>query len=214
MKDLVAMQDDAPSLQIERILCFYRPVLESNYEDIEPRINDIEHLGQLATRHGSRKQFLTDLVLDPPISTGDFAGPPSRDEDWLVLSTIHSAKGLEWDVVYLIHAADGCLPSDMSTGSDEEIEEELRLTYVAMTRARDFLYVLWPLRYYQKSRKLSDNHAYAQCCRFLTADVVKTMEEVGVGDTDDDNTSVAPATGPRRDIAARIRGMWEAKGSK
>ncbi len=214
MKDLVAMQDDAPSLQIERILCFYRPVLESNYEDIEPRINDIEHLGQLATRHGSRKQFLTDLVLDPPISTGDFAGPPSRDEDWLVLSTIHSAKGLEWDVVYLIHAADGCLPSDMSTGSDEETEEELRLTYVAMTRARDFLYVLWPLRYYQKSRKLSDNHAYAQCCRFLTADVVKTMEEVGVGDTDDDNTSVAPATGPRRDIAARIRGMWEAKGSK
>ena len=80
----------------------------------------------------------------PPL--GSFAGPPTKDEDWLVLSTIHSAKGLEWDVVYLIHAADGCLPSDMSTGSDEdiEIEEELRLAYVAMTRARDFLYVLWP----------------------------------------------------------------------
>jgi len=212
MKDLLAMQDDAPSLQIERIRHFYGPVLERNYEDIEPRTNDIEHLGQLATRYGSRKQFLTDLVLDPPISTGDFAGPPSRDEDWLVLSTIHSAKGLEWDVVYLIHAADGCLPSDMSTGSDEEIEEELRLTYVAMTRARDFLYVLWPLRYYQKSRKLSDNHSYAQCCRFLTEDVVKTMEEIGIGRTDNGGTNIAPVAGARKDVATRIRSMWRVKG--
>jgi DNA helicase-2/ATP-dependent DNA helicase PcrA len=100
----------------------------------------------------------------------------------------------------------------MSTGSDEEVEEELRLTYVAMTRARDFLYVLWPLRYYQKSRKLSDNHSYAQCCRFLTPDVVKTMEEIGVGHTDDGGTSIAPAARPRKDIAARIRSMWEVKG--
>ena len=207
MGDLVAMHDDMPSLQIERVRRFYGPVLERSYENIEPRINEIEHLGQMATRYTSRRQFLSDLILDPPISTGDFAGPPSRDEDWLVLSTIHSAKGLEWDVVFLIHAADGCLPSDMSTGSEEEIEEELRLTYVAMTRARDFLYVLWPLRYYQKARKLSDNHAYAQCCRFFTADVVETMEKVGAGTSDKDNMDILENAGLKH-IGARIRNMW------
>jgi DNA helicase-2/ATP-dependent DNA helicase PcrA len=96
------------------------------------------------------------------------------------LSTIHSAKGLEWDAVYLIHAADGCLPSDMATGNDEEIEEELRLTYVAMTRARNFLYVLWPLRYYHKSSgNLTDNHSYAQLCRFFAKEVIATMDCYG-----------------------------------
>lgn len=142
------------------------------------------------------------------MSTGDLAGPPIKDEDWLVLSTIHSAKGLEWDAVYLIHAADGCLPSDMSTGSDEEIEEELRLTYVAMTRARDFLYVLWPQRYYLRPFGLSDKHNYAQCSRFFTDEVVHTMDEaapsrkVSLEDT-------AIQTSHKDNIAARIRYMWQ-----
>ena len=109
-------------------------------------------------------------------STGDLAGPPVVDEDWLVLSTIHSAKGLEWKAVYLIHASDGNLPADMATGSDREIEEELRLTYVALTRACDFLYVLWPLRYYTRSNGLSDRHSYAQPCRFFTEAVKETMD--------------------------------------
>ena len=122
----------------------YRDLLKKLYENAEARLKDLENLQQIATRYETRRKFLVDLQLDPPASTSDIAGPPGKDEDWLVLSTIHSAKGCEWDVVYLIHAADGFLPSDMSTGSPEEIEEELRLTYVAMTRAKDHLYVSWP----------------------------------------------------------------------
>ena len=125
-----------------------------------------------------------------------------------MLSTIHSAKGLEWDVVYLIHAADGCLPSDMSTGSDEEIDEELRIAYVAMTRARDFLYVLWPQRYYLRPFGLSDRHNYAQCSRFLTDKVTQTMEEVVLTQKmEADDTSIQKDR--KGDIAKRIRYMWE-----
>jgi DNA helicase-2/ATP-dependent DNA helicase PcrA len=208
LSDLTNMGDENPGVQINRIHQFYKPILWRNYENAEPRENDIEHMGLLAAGYKSRRQFLTDLILDPPTSTGDLAGPPIKDEDWLVLSTIHSAKGLEWDVVYLIHAADGCLPSDMSTGTDEEIEEELRLTYVAMTRARDFLYVLWPQRYYLRPFGLSDRHNYAQCSRFFTDFVVNTMEEIKVCrivNREDTNIQI----NNKADIASRIRYMWE-----
>ena len=170
-------------------------------------MNDILHLGQLAQRYKTRRQFLSEMVLDPPVSTGDLAGPPIKDEDWLVLSTIHSAKGLEWDAVYLIHAADGCIPSDMATGSDTEIQEELRLAYVAMTRARDFLYVLWPLRYYSRSSALSDNHTYAQCSRFFTKAVVSTMERVISTGQRGEADVLAPEI-TRGNILDRITGMW------
>lgn len=208
LSDLSKMGDDNPGVQIERIGQFYRPILWRNYENAEPRENDIEYLSLLAAGYSSRRQFLTDLILDPPTSTGDFAGPPIKDEDWLILSTIHSAKGLEWDAVYLIHAADGCLPSDMSTGSDQEIEEELRLTYVAMTRARDFLYVLWPQRYYLRPFGLSEKHNYAQCSRFFTDEVMSTMDEVATGQTPRHEDTSAMISS-KDDIAKRIRYMWE-----
>ena len=196
-----------PSVQIERIRSFYAPLLERNHENPKARIADIDHLAQLAVGVTSTSEFLADLVLDPPMSTGDLAGPPVLDEDWLVLSTIHSAKGLEWDVVYLIHAADGCLPSDMATGSREEIDEEVRLTYVATTRARDFLYVLWPMRYFHKPALVSDNHSYAQRSRFLTEEVVETMECVGHRPT-----SSGPDTplrgGAEIDIARHLQELW------
>jgi len=211
MRDLLAMQGEEPSVQIERIISFYRPVLKRNYENPDQRENDIEHLAHIATRYRSRKQFLADLILDPPNSTGDLAGPPTKDEDWLVLSTIHSAKGLEWDAVYLIHAADGFLPSDMATGNEREIEEELRLTYVATTRARDFLYVLWPLRYYHKSRGVTDSHSYAQCCRFFSDEVIKTMDQTTAKNTTEDKkTGEEPViAGPKADISGRIRDIWK-----
>ena len=112
-------------------------------------------------------QFLADLVLDPPAYTQELAGPPLLDEDYLILSTMHSAKGLEFDVVYVMHAADGNIPSDMATGSADEIEEERRLFYVACTRARDQLYVTHPLRYYTQPWAKADTHGYAQRSRFL-----------------------------------------------
>ncbi len=198
----------SPSEQIERVMSFYGPILHRVYQDHWARTNDIEHLMHLAAGHDSLNEFLSGLVLDSPISTGDIAGRPHKDEDWLVLSTIHSAKGLEWDVVYLIHAADGFLPSDMATGSESEIEEELRLTYVAVTRARDFLYVLWPLRYYANQPNLSDRHTLAQLCRFFTPDVVNTMvETTSAGVNAGHDVEQRPSA--ELDIASKIRGLWD-----
>jgi len=206
MDDLAA-GDLSPALQIERIRKFYDPLLEKLYENSGARMRDLISLEQIAAGYKSRQDFLADLQLDPPTSTSDLAGPPHRDEDWLVLSTIHSAKGCEWDVVYLTHAADGFLPSDMSTGSQDEIEEELRLTYVALTRARDFLYVIWPLRYYFKWYALTDAHSYAQRCRFFTDDVVTSMDEVHLEYDPGDDVAMNMDAGV--DIANKIRGMWD-----
>ena len=208
LEDLAQTGDAVPSLQIDKIRRFYVPLLERNYDDSEPRAMDIEHLQQIAGRYLTRSEFLSELVLDPPVSTGDLAGVPTKDEDWLVLSTIHSAKGLEWDAVYLMHAADGCLPSDMATGSAEGIDEELRLTYVAMTRARDFLYVLWPLRYYNKSAGISDKHSYAQCCRFFTPEVKSTMRNRSSIENNAVDTPVTESIGNSR-VAERLRAMWQ-----
>ncbi len=206
--DLHDMNGQPPAAEIDRIFRFYRPILKRTHENADVRAADIEHLGSLAGDYRSRKRFLTELILDPPNSTGDLAGPPMLEEDWLTLSTIHSAKGCEWDAVYLIHAADGCIPSDMSTGSDEEIQEELRLAYVAMTRARDFLYVTWPLRYYTKGRGITDSHSYAQVCRFFNSEVLATMEEIAhgtVGESEDEAVNLKPSG----DIEDMISGMFD-----
>jgi len=199
--------DLAPAMQIERIRKFYDPLLNKLYDNPTARMRDLISLEQIAAGYKSRRDFLADLQLDPPTSTSDLAGTPHRDEDWLVLSTIHSAKGCEWDVVYLIHAADGFLPSDMATGSQDEIEEELRLTYVALTRARDFLYITWPLRYYFKWYALTDSHTYAQRCRFFTDEVMTSIDEIHLEYDPGDDTAMNMDAGV--DIARNIRGMWE-----
>jgi DNA helicase-2/ATP-dependent DNA helicase PcrA len=208
LRELAAFGDRGLSIQMDRIRAFYAPLLWQIYENPEARENDVAYMSTLAAGYDSRRQFLADLVLDPPSSTGDLAGRPMKDEDWLVLSTIHSAKGLEWDAVYLIHASDGCLPSDMSTGSSEEIEEELRLTYVAMTRARDHLYVLWPQRYYVRPPGVSDRHSYAQLSRFFSHEVLGSMDKVTLTREvhDADQTAVINSNA---DIAGRIRDIWK-----
>ena len=142
--------------QVHRVRKFYAPLLEAKYDHVEPRLRDLEQLELIASRYRSRPRMLLEMTLDPPSSTQDLAGPPVLDDDYLVLSTIHSAKGLEWDAVYVIHAADGNIPSDMATKNPEEIEEERRLFYVALTRAKNWLYVCYPLRYYWPGR--SDHH--------------------------------------------------------
>jgi DNA helicase-2/ATP-dependent DNA helicase PcrA len=185
IRDLRAVLGDCldeslpPAGQLERLRTFLEPVIARSYDAPAARIRDLEQLELLASESASRSQFLADLALDPPSSTGDLAGPPHLDEDYLVLSTIHSAKGLEWDVVHVIHAADGMIPSDMSTGDDDEIEEERRLLYVALTRARDALHVSYPQRYYRRPRGLEDPHAYSQRSRFLPDPVVEHFDVVG-----------------------------------
>jgi len=207
IENLTVPGDIPPASQVERIRKFYGPILKEVYENPVVRARDLLNLEQIASGYQSRSRFLVDLQLDPPTSTSDLAGSPDLDEDWLVLSTIHSAKGMEWDVVHVIHVSDGCLPSDMATGSDEEIEEELRLTYVAMTRARDFLYVEWPLRYYHRWHRHTDRHTYAQLSRFFSKDVVDTMDQMNLAHEElDDATSNATTS---QNVAERIRAKWE-----
>lgn len=162
--------------QIEVIRRFYEPIVHRRYEAPHARIRDLEQLEALASSSKSRERFVVDLTLDPPASTQDLAGPPLLDEDFLILSTVHSAKGGEWDVVHVLHAADGMIPSDMATGDADEIEEERRLFYVALTRAKNDLYVYFPLRYYHRPRGLDDAHGYAQLSRFITESVKETFD--------------------------------------
>jgi DNA helicase-2/ATP-dependent DNA helicase PcrA len=212
LDDLVPRGVRDPASQIERIRTFYDPVLKKVHDRPEIRARDLVSLEQIASRYRSRRQFLTELQLDPPASTSDLAGPPVKDEDWLVLSTIHSAKGCEWDVVYLIHAADGFLPSDLATGSAEEIEEERRLTYVAFTRAKDFLYIAWPLRYYHKWRPFMDDHVFAQRCRFLTDDVLKTLDTFALAEPED--VSMETHLNMETRVLSKIRRMWDDRGNR
>jgi len=154
--------------QVERLRRFYEPVCRRVHDDAATRLRDLEQLELVAAGYTSRSAFVADLVLDPPSATSDLACPPLLDEDYLILSTIHSAKGLEWHTVAVLHAADGMIPSDMACGSVEEIEEERRLLYVALTRAREQLTLYAPLRYYHQRYRPRDTHGYSQVSRFLT----------------------------------------------
>jgi DNA helicase-2/ATP-dependent DNA helicase PcrA len=207
----LAAQTPEPTLpvQIDRVRRFYLPVLERRYEQPEMRLRDLEQLELLAQHATSRAAFLADLTLDPPASTGDLAGPPQLDEEYTILSTIHSAKGCEWDVVYLIHAADGILPSDMSIG-EAELEEERRLLYVAMTRARDRLYVTFPLRYYHRRHPLGDAHSFAQLSRFLAPELFPLFDCSGFERPPQDPGPVACEDGAvAESVQARVKRLWQ-----
>ena len=198
------------SVQIARLRRFLDPAIRRRYEAGEARLRDLDQLERLATAHGSRSAFLAELTLDPPSSTSDLAGPPLLDEDYVVLSTIHSAKGGEWDVVHVIHAADGMIPSDMATGDEDRIEEERRLLYVALTRARDALYVHFPQRYHRRLRGQDDPHHYAQITRFLPPDVRASFEErTTMSGQDDPAPRPLAAATSAQDVDAFLRGLWD-----
>jgi DNA helicase-2/ATP-dependent DNA helicase PcrA len=169
-----------PAMQVERLRRWLDPVVERMYDAAPARLADLVQLEGVAAAAPSRSRFVGDLTLDPPSSTADLAGPPLLDEDWLVLSTVHSAKGGEWDVVHVLHVSDGMFPSDMATGDRDGIEEERRLLYVAVTRARHTLEVNVPLRYHHRRRPLADAHSYAQTSRFLSPAVQTLMDKAHV----------------------------------
>jgi DNA helicase-2/ATP-dependent DNA helicase PcrA len=193
---------------------WYEPYLEQSYPDAPVRASDLDQLSKLAAGYGSRALFLTELTLDPPGATSDEAGAPLCDEDYLILSTIHSAKGQEWNTVYVLNVVDGCIPSDMATGCAEDIEEERRLLYVAMTRAKDELHLLIPQRFYTRQQARSgDRHVYAARSRFIPAAIAGLFEQVG-------RPAAAALEGQARggqratvDLAARLRGMWRTAGT-
>jgi DNA helicase II / ATP-dependent DNA helicase PcrA len=189
--------------QVERLRRFYEPIFKERYENPTIRLRDLEQLEQIAAGYRSRSRFVTDLTLDPPQATADLAGPPFLEEDFLILSTIHSAKGCEWDVVHIIHAADGMIPSDMATTDEAGVDEERRLLYVAMTRAKNWLYVYFPLRYYHRRYIRSDAHGYAQLSRYLTGPVRACFDQrTAYADADPD---VAVPGAPLRRVDDHIR---------
>ena len=154
--------------EIDALLGWYEPQMARLYDDAAPRDADLAQLRRIAATYPSRERFLTDLTLDPPGATSDESGPPLLDEDYLILSTIHSAKGQEWKAVQVLNVVDGCIPSDMATGSTAEIEEERRLLYVAMTRAKDHLALLVPQRFYVRQQSAAgDRHVLASRSRFI-----------------------------------------------
>ena len=156
-----------PDTEVEILRTGTRAMFERRYENAAERLTDLEQLQAMAASCATRGQFLSELTIDPPNRTSELAGPPLLDDDYVILSTIHSAKGGEWDVVYVIHAADGVLPSDMSLSTKEGLEEERRLCYVALTRARDHLYVLHPERFYDHRFRTDDPHSLSQPSRFI-----------------------------------------------
>lgn len=196
--------------QVERVRDWYEPELERLHGSAAVRAADLAMLGQLAPQYGSRERFLTELTLDPPAATGDLAGPPRIDEDYLILSTVHSAKGQEWDVVYVLNVTDGSFPSEFATASRDALDEERRLLYVAMTRARDELHLIEPLRYYvTQQARVGDRHVYGARSRFLDDGVLATLERVSWPEATD--AAVVAAAGhdvPRIDVAARLRALW------
>ncbi len=198
---------DVPA-QVHAVRSVYGPLLERRYDNVKARLSDLEQIEALASRAADRAQFLAELVLDPPAYTQELAGPPLLDEDYLILSTMHSAKGLEFDVVYVMHAADGNIPSDMATGSRDEIEEERRLFYVACTRAREQLYVTHPLRYYTQPWAKADTHGYAQRSRFLSEGVVQHFAQVQARPEPVPADEGPLAATTSASIRAGIRSLW------
>jgi DNA helicase-2/ATP-dependent DNA helicase PcrA len=172
--------EPGPAEQIERLIPFCALVFDRSYDDSAARLADLQQLAGLATEYGTRSRFLTEITLDPPASTSDLAGPPHLDDDYLILSTIHSAKGGEWRTVFVIHAADGNIPSDMAISDPGGLEEERRLLYVALTRAKDHLHVTVPQRFYHKRFSSSREHSYALPSRFLDP-AMDQFDEITVG---------------------------------
>jgi ATP-dependent DNA helicase UvrD/PcrA len=193
--------------QVQRVREWYAPHLERLYDAAQVRAGDLLQLERIAASFQSRESFLTEMALDPPSATSDLSGAPYLDEDYLVLSTVHSAKGQEWDAVFLLNVADGNFPSEFSTGRPDLIEEERRLLYVAMTRAKTDLHLMAPLKYYvtQQSR-MGDRHVYGAKSRFLTRAVMQCLEPVAYGETME---QALRASGTAAiDVGQRLRGLW------
>jgi DNA helicase II / ATP-dependent DNA helicase PcrA len=194
---------------LELAKAWYLPQLERLHDDAHVRRIDLDQLVRLAAGYPGRERFLTELTLDPPQSTSDQSGVPHLDEDYLILSTIHSAKGQEWKAVHVLNVVDGCIPSDMATGTQEELEEERRLLYVAMTRAREHLHLVVPHRFYVTQQGSGgDRHMYAGRTRFITDAIADKFERVAwPGPAGGEAPGARPAA-PVLQVRDRARAAW------
>lgn len=208
LRDFLAQRAGWPA-EMELARGWYEPHLERIHDDAVVRRADLVQLEQIAAGYASRERFLTELTLDPPDATSDESGVPHKDEDYLILSTIHSAKGQEWRAVYMLNVVDGCMPSDLGTGEREALEEERRLLYVGMTRAKDDLHLMVPQRFFTHNQApTGDRHVYAARTRFIPTGLLPHFElaswPVAVP-----SAQPRAAAGPMVDIGARLRGRWQ-----
>ena len=195
--------------EIGTVRIWYEPHLDRIHEDADTRKDDLLQLEQIAGGYASRERFLTELTLDPPDATSDQAGVPLLDEDYLILSTIHSAKGQEWRAVFMLNVVDGCMPSDLGAGNTAELEEERRLLYVGMTRARDNLTLVTPQRFFTHGQNAQgDRHVYASRTRFIPATLLQFFETTSWPKVSA-AASERSATQIRVDVGARMRSMWK-----
>jgi DNA helicase-2/ATP-dependent DNA helicase PcrA len=195
---------------IELVKNWYLPHLERMHDDAQVRAADVEQMAALAGGYGSRESFLAEITLDPPEATSDRAGPPLLDEDYVILSTIHSSKGQEWKSVHVLNVVDGCIPSDMSTGNLEDIEEERRLLYVAMTRAKEHLHLVVPNRFFIKQQaQMGDRHVYAQRTRFISPAMLKHFEESVWMNADTAKSKKPMPETVRMIVRDRARNAWK-----
>jgi len=211
LKDMLGAMAKTPTWPSDLDLAarWYGPLMNECYEDARVRLGDIEQLQRIGSTFASRTSFLTELTLDPPNSTSDESGPSTKDDDYLILSTIHSAKGQEWKNVFVLNVVDGCMPSDLGAGSTAELEEERRLLYVAMTRAKDELHLITPQRFYHTQQgKGGDKHVYAIRSRFVPSHILPKFEETSwaAGEGVGDFASRGPL--PKIDLAAKARSRF------
>ncbi len=200
--------DLSPAEQIDRLKSFCAVVFPRRYENSGARLADIDQLAATAGAYCDRSRMLTELTLDPPERTGDLAGRPHLDDDWLTLSTIHSAKGCEWQAVHLLHAADGNIPSEMALGEPHGLAEELRLLYVAVTRARRELTISFPLRYHVHRFNANDRHHFAQLSRFLQP-LTDLFDTIDHGPAHDHQAAIDLTTvGVADEVDAMLNALW------
>jgi DNA helicase-2/ATP-dependent DNA helicase PcrA len=205
----VELADNAWQGQLGHARRWYQPHLERLYDGLETREADLEQLEQISGRYPTRERFLTELTLDPPAAAGDLAGDPLLDEDYLILSTVHSAKGQEWDAVFVLNVSDGNFPSEFSTGKPEMIEEERRLLYVAMTRAKQKLQLITPLRYHvTQQHRMGDKHVYGARSRFITDTLMQTMQAEFHGREEATSNRLLPRSNKQLDVKSQLRDMW------
>ena len=192
--------------QAAAILAILDPLIRARYPDAAVRITDLQRLADAAASQASLHDALAELTLDPPVSAADLAGPPRLDEDYLTISTIHAAKGLEWPIVHLPHLVDGALPSDMALGDPGGLAEEHRLFYVAITRARDHLYLYAPQRLHYHRRGRDDRHGFGQLTRFLHPEAVAACDSATAAPL----APALPAIGPLATrVDAALGSLWD-----
>lgn len=204
--------DGSLAAELHAVRTFYSPLLEAAHDSVRARQEDLQQLEVMAARYQNRRDFLSEMTLDPPSSSQDWSASKAQDEDCMTLSTIHSAKGLEWDTVFVIHAADGSIPAEMATGTPEDIEEERRLFYVALTRAKNSLFISRPERqYFQGRGRRGGGGSFSKITRFLPAGIQELCQKKSFGDVLGDfftSGDTEDSGGDTSEIRSRVNRLW------